>query len=101
MSRSYKYNSYWVELDGYEVTLDGHAHIIRVSSYMAIFPYRQRVITVYAVPNDTDSEWYRTIRRKLGDDWSTDVLESSEVEEAIFSQLPDEVLDRVLSAMDA
>jgi hypothetical protein len=80
---------YWAEFDGREVTIDGHKHTLRVSAYEAIFPIRERVITVDADPVDKNSEWYRAIRAELRDDWSTDVLDSPEVEESILSANPD------------
>jgi hypothetical protein len=80
---------FWAEFDGREVTIDGRKHVLRVATYEAIFPIRERVVTVYADPVDKDSEWYCAIRADLGDDWSTDVLDSPDVEESVLLENPD------------
>jgi len=96
---SYTNYGFWAEFDGRKVEIDGHVHILRVSSYEVIFPVKQRVISVYAEPVDKTSKWYCAIRAELRDDWSTDVLQSPEVESAIYSQLP-ELSDHALAWQD-
>jgi len=89
MSHSYKVYGFWAEFDGRKVTVEGHDYILRVTSYMAIFPVEQRVISVYADPVDKDSQWYWDHHRQAGGAWSTDVLESFEFENAICADNED------------
>ena len=72
------YAEQWEQHDGALVTVDGLRCKLRVESYEAIYPYRHRVLNVRAVPTRAAkrSEVYRSVRADLGDDWSTDVLES-------------------------
>jgi len=66
----------WLEADGRVVTLDGIKHRLRVEQYEAIYPYKRTVTKVWATPVNRTSRYYRDIRAALGDDWSTDILES-------------------------
>ena len=80
----------WEEFDGRAVTVDGMECTIRVHSYVASFPREERVIHVHAVPTAAamQTEAYLSVKRKLRDDWSTDVLDSDpEVETEILEQL--------------
>jgi hypothetical protein len=87
---SYAIYKDWEQFDGRAVTIDGMDCIIRVRSYVASFPRKERVIHVDAVPTEAAmlTEAYLSVKRKLRDDWSTDVLQSEpEVETAILEQL--------------
>ncbi len=84
------YAGTWEKHDGKLVTIDGLRCKLRVRSYEAIYPYKRRVIDVSAEPTVAAkrSEAYRTVRAKLGDDWSTDVLQSDiDVQSEILAQL--------------
>lgn len=74
------FESDWAEHDGKTVNLnDGLGkRRVRVSVHAAIYPYQCRLITVFAEPINKESAEYRRIREDLRDDWSTDVLESSD-----------------------
>jgi hypothetical protein len=61
---------------GTVILLDGIKHTLSVSTYWAIYPYAHEVITAHAEPKDKRSEYYRRTREELGDDWSTDLLDS-------------------------
>lgn len=82
------FNKFWLEQDGKKVKLDGFAHVIKVTVINASYPYPHEAIDVSAEPINKNSKYYRDIRHKLGDDWSTDVLDSDpEVEAGIRQQL--------------
>ena len=66
----------WMAQTGKVVTLDGIKHVLRVESYRAIYPYVRDVLKVWATPVNRRSRYYQDVRARLGDDWSTDVLES-------------------------
>ncbi len=66
----------WMDFDGRVVLIDGINHKIRVNRYNAIYPYPRIVTTVDAEPCNRNTKYYRDIRRQLGDDWSTDILQS-------------------------
>ena len=83
-----EHNSWWLNQDRKEVLIDGLAHCLQTSTYRASFPYERDVITVYAEPINKCTKHYLKVRRELGDDWSTDVLESGiELQVAIKQQL--------------
>ena len=87
---SYAIYKDWEEFDGRVITVDGMECTIRVSTYMAIFPRKERVIHVHAVPTEAamQTEAYLSVKRDLRDDWSTDVLDSDpEVQTEILEQL--------------
>jgi hypothetical protein len=78
----------WLEHHGKIVKLDGHTHVLKVTTYEAIYPYAHTVLHVAAVPRNTKTRYYRTIKAQLGDDWSTDVLASeSEVITSVMQQV--------------
>jgi len=88
MSRSFNIYGYWQEANGRHVKIDGHAYKLRVNVDNAVYPYPQKVIRVYADPINKNAAWYQKIKRELGDDWSTDVLESDvELTCSVASQL--------------
>ena len=67
-------------LDGKEWTLDGiHGHFQHETSE-ARYPYRRIVERLNHVPSakGMQSKRYKAIRRKLGDDWTTDMTNSVE-----------------------
>ena len=58
------------------VKLDGLAYrIVCHKPHMAIYPYKHMSYWVDLDPVNKRSEHYLKIKRKLGDDWSTDALE--------------------------
>lgn len=76
MPRSTEFYGDWVQHHGKVVEIDGHKHRIRCSVYMARYPTEREVISVYAEPVDKTSEYYLESKRKLKDDWATDILDS-------------------------
>lgn len=78
MSRDLYYNHKWLQANGKKVTVAGKEYIIRVEAHKAIYPYEHYVISVTADPVDKSDEEYLHIKRMLGDDWATDVLEAGE-----------------------
>lgn len=83
-----QFNSFWLDHNGAEVKLNGHVHILRVSSYTAIYPYRHQVISVHAEPKNKSAKYYLDVKHVLHDDWSTDVLASGlDIEAEIRQQL--------------
>lgn len=89
MSKHYDYyGETWEKHDGKEVTIDGYKYILRVSVYNAVYPYEHKAISVYADPKNKDCKYYQDVKRELGDDWSTDVLDSDpELSGHILNQL--------------
>lgn len=66
----------WLEHNGKVVKINGILHILRVDHYEATYPYRHWTITVHAEVKDKSTKYYRDRKQEMGDDWSTDVLES-------------------------
>jgi len=88
MSHDLRNREYWLEANGKTVKVEGKKYKIKVSSWKAIYPYERYVISVMAEMVDKDDPEYVEIRRNLGDDWSTDVLESGEdFYAAVYTQL--------------
>jgi len=78
MAQDLSRKEFWLEANGKVVEVQGKKYKIKVSSWQAIYPYKRYVISVDAeMVNKNDPE-YIEIRQKLGDDWSTNVLESGE-----------------------
>ena len=78
MSQDLKGREQWLEANGKVVKVEGKKYKIKVSSWLAIYPYRRFVVSVDAeMINKQDTE-YLEIKKDLGDDWSTDVLESGD-----------------------
>lgn len=71
-------NQEWLDHDGKTVFINGHAYKLSVHTYRACYPYDREVIQVFADPKNRRAEWYLKTKRELGDDWSTDILESSD-----------------------
>ena len=87
MTTHFERYQYWLDHDGKTVMLEGHEHKLRVTSYVTVYPYRDRVISVAAEPVDKNSAMYQEVRNILRDDWSTDVLSSPELSAEILSQV--------------
>ena len=75
--------------NGKQLTMpDGTAVTLRVNIWNAIYPYKHQVIRAMLDPVNKQAESYQKTRRELGDDWSTDLLESGEdIQNHIFAQL--------------
>jgi len=83
---------YWLKHDGKTVKIDGILHVLKVSTYKAIFPSAHQVITVHAEVKDKSTKYYQDIRAELHDDWSTDILDSDvEIQAHVLQQLEEEV----------
>jgi hypothetical protein len=79
-------NEEWLDYDGMSVFIDGRKYRLEVRSCFSRFRGYE-VFSVYAKPVNQDATYYRDIKRELGDDWATDVLESDvELEADILRQ---------------
>jgi len=78
MSKDLSRKEFWLEANGKIVKVQGKKYKIKVSFWQAIYPYKRYVISVDAEMINKDDPEYVKIRQDLGDDWSTDVLESGE-----------------------
>lgn len=87
MARSFQFYGDWAQYHGRKVMIDGLAYTLKVNTYMASYPRREMLISVYAEPVNKHSKHYLETKRQLGDDWSTDVLESFDVMCDILAQL--------------
>lgn len=77
-----QYHQDWLEHDGKRVEIDGMSYIIKVSTWLNM--NRDELIMVSAVPTlpTRRTEYYQEHKRKLGDDWSVDVLSMDVEDEA-------------------
>ena len=78
MSHDLRGREHWVGANGKIITIEGKKYKIKVSSYKAIYPYERMVISVYAEMMDKADPEYLDTKLILGDDWSTDVLDSGD-----------------------
>lgn len=89
--KSLKFYQEWLEHDGRVVKIDGLNYRLRVRTFQAIYPSPENKITVYATPVNKNSKYYQEVKRQLGDDWSTDVLDSSlELQADILNQIAEQ-----------
>ena len=76
MARSLEYYSDWLDYEGkVYVDPDVGRCKIRIMIHTAIYPCKLEMISVYGEPLNKNKH-YREVRQQLGDDWSTDILES-------------------------
>lgn len=90
MAKLHQYYSDWEQYNGRKVKVDGIECEIKVDIYTRKYPTEALMISVYAEPTARAkrTEQYKEARRKLGDDWATDVLDSDiEVQVDILTQL--------------
>jgi hypothetical protein len=88
MAHLNQYNEQWLQHAGKTVVIGGLKHRIEVNTYRAIYPYEHTVISVHAVPVSKHSKHYKEVKQQLGDDWSTDILESDvELQTEVLRQL--------------
>ena len=88
MARSTQVYGEWAQHDGRTVTVGGLKCRLRCNVFMARYPVAQEMISVHAEPISRTSKAYRETRAALGDDWSTDVLDSDiELQSEILAQL--------------
>jgi len=78
MSQNLKGREQWLEVNGKIVEVEGKKYKVKVSSWFATYPYKRYIISVNADPINKRDPEYLKIKQDLGDDWSTDVLESGE-----------------------
>jgi len=78
MSASYAVYSDWEQYNGCTVQVDGIECTIRVDVFDRRYPTECRMIDVRAEPTGCAKRtaFYRGMKSRLGDDWSTDVLSS-------------------------
>ena len=78
----------WAPHDGKIITIDGHKYRIKVEEWHAHYPTARTVIRVECEMVNKRSEAYLATRDRLGDDWFTDVLDSSpELQASILAQV--------------
>ena len=66
----------WFDHNGKTVKVDGKAYKINVRGYEVIYPYKHTTLYVDAELVNKKCREYVETKAKLGDDWSTDVLQS-------------------------
>jgi hypothetical protein len=77
MARSLEHYSDWLDYEGkVYVDPDVGRCKIRIHLFTAVYPYRMEAISVYGDPLNKRNKHYQAVRQQLGDDWSTDILES-------------------------
>lgn len=86
MARSADFYSDWLQHDGKRVVVNGIAYVLHATSFMARYPYTQEMVSVQAEPVNKQSRFYREAKAQLGDDWTTDVLDSDSEVVAQFWQ---------------
>ena len=72
------FNKYFEKHNGKTVKIDGVAYKIKYSEYNAIYPRKHVAVSIDLIPVNKNSEYYRKIKRKLGDDWVTDAKSLSD-----------------------
>ena len=90
MSMATAFASDWISYDGRIVFVDGYSWKLRVETYDAVYPVKQSLTSVWLEPTKTTrwSDYYMTIKRRLRDDWTTDVLSSEpELQAELMRQL--------------
>lgn len=81
-------NEFWSRHNGKTVTLNGIAYKIHYSEYNAVYPYKHVAVSIYLDPINKRSEYYLKTKRELGDDWSMDAKDISDIAlTKIFRQL--------------
>jgi hypothetical protein len=84
----FQFYSNWQSHDGKIVLIDNIKHKIEVRIFEQTYPYKAQVISVHAVPLSKNSQYYKTIKLQLGDDFSTDILDSDiKVQSDVLRQL--------------
>lgn len=78
---------WWIEQNKKTVKIGGIRYTLAVSTHKAVYPYPHTALRVFATMTNKQSEGYRETRKKLGDDWSTDVLESWDFCNEVMAQL--------------
>ena len=66
------YDEYFERHNGKIVKIDGLAYKIKYSEFRAKYPHPHISKSIELVPMNRNSEYYRKIKAKLGDDWTTD-----------------------------
>ena len=72
-------NQFWSRHNGKTVMLNGIAYKIQYSEYNAIYPYKHVAVSIYLDPINKRSEYYLKTKRELGDDWSMDAKDISDI----------------------
>jgi len=86
--KSLKGLEYWLEANNKNVFIGGKEHVVKVDSFLAKYPYERYVISVDAEMIDKNDPEYLEVKKLLGDDWSTDILDSGDdVYADVYNQL--------------
>jgi len=72
------FNKYFEKHNGKTVKIDGISYRIKYFEYMAKYPRKELAVSIDLIPVNKNSEYYRKIKRKLGDDWVTDAKSLSD-----------------------
>ena len=85
--KSFEIYQEWLEHDGKVIKIDGIKHRLKVTTLNAIYPRSARLISVQAEVINKKSSYYLDTKARMGDHWTTDVLDSDiELAADILSQ---------------
>lgn len=85
-----EYEQWWLDQDGKEIVVEEHRYTVRSNWRPIRYPTATYRLDVVAIPTlaEQQTEWYRSIKANLGDDWMTDLLSvDTETFNAIAKQL--------------
>ena len=74
--KSFEIYQEWLEHDGKVIKIDGIKHRLKVTTLNAIYPRPAKLISVQAEVVNKKSRYYQDTKARMGDHWSTDVLDS-------------------------
>ena len=78
MSKDMRYETFnWLAHKNVVIKIDGIKHRLKVDTFRATYPHQHTRINVMVEPINKNTKYYLETKRDLGDDWSTDVLDSS------------------------
>ena len=80
-------DSDWLEHHGKAVKVDGVKHKIHATSHQAIYPHKHTAYSIHAEMTDKSHPDYVETKKKLGDDWSTDLKHSPEFQHQVAIKL--------------
>ena len=90
-------------LDGRHYTLDGVSGVISYRTHDAIYPYQH---TGQSLTHEPDAygkrtKAYRELRRRLGDDWVTDLVTSDRLVSIAVEVLDQRRMNEIMQALGA
>jgi hypothetical protein len=83
-----EFDQVWLSHHGKTVKISGLEYKLNVKTMLCRYPYAHQSLSVYAEPVDREGDEYLATKRKLGDDWDLNVLDSDiELRADVLSQL--------------